>query len=62
MESGWMSRVTDIVSVAFAVRAGALASVTVKVMGKLPVVVGVPEMMPSLARMSPGGSALADQV
>ena len=62
MARGWMSAVTERVSVALAVRAGAPASVTVKVTGKLPVVVGVPERMPSLARTSPAGRALADQV
>ena len=48
--------------VAFAVRAGDPASVTLMEMGKLPVTVGVPEMTPLLPRVSPVGSPVADQV
>ena len=48
--------------VAFAVRAGDPASVTMMEMGKLPVTVGVPEMTPLLPRVSPVGSPVADQV
>ena len=59
---GWMAAVMEMLSVVLAVRAGEPASVTVKVMGKLPVVVGVPEMMPLLRRLSPTGSAVEDQV
>jgi len=53
---------TEMLRVAFAVKAGALASVTVKVMEELPVAVGVPERMPLLPRVSPAGNALEDQV
>ena len=53
---------TDRGRVVLAVKAGEPASVTVKATGKLPVVVGVPEMMPLLRRVNPAGSALADQV
>ena len=49
-------------SVAFAVRAGDPASVTLMEMGKLPVTVGVPEMRPLLPRLRPVGRPLADQV
>jgi len=36
--------------------------VTVKVIEELPVAVGVPERMPLLARVSPAGRPIADQV
>ena len=62
MVRGSISAVTETLRFAFVVSAGEPASVTVKVMGKLPVAVGVPEIMPSLAKMSPAGSALAYQV
>lgn len=53
---------TDKLKVAFVVREGEPASATVTVMGKLPVAVGVPEMIPLLARVRPAGSAAIDQV
>jgi len=59
---GWIEAMTEMLRVAFAVKAGALASVTVKVMEELPVAVGVPERMPLLPRVSPAGNALEDQV
>jgi len=62
MVRGWIAAVTAREIVAFAVREGEAESVTVKVMEELPVAVGVPERMPLLARVSPAGSAVADQV
>ena len=62
MVRGGIAAVTEMLRVAFAVKAGALASVTVKVMEELPVAVGVPERMPLLARVSPAGRPIADQV
>jgi uncharacterized protein YaiE (UPF0345 family) len=59
---GWIFGMTEMLSVAFAVKAGEPASVTVKVTGELPVAVGVPEMMPLVARVSPAGNVLEDQV
>ena len=62
MVRGRIAVVTEMLNVVFAVRAGEAESVTVKVMEELPVAVGVPERMPLLARVSPAGSAVADQV
>jgi hypothetical protein len=62
MVRGWIAAVTEMLSVAFAVRVGEAESATVKVIEELPVVVGVPEMMPLLPRVSPAGSPVADQV
>lgn len=53
---------TDKLNEVLALREGEPASVTVTVMEKAPVVVGVPEMIPLLVRVSPAGSAPADQV
>ena len=62
MDKGWIAATTDREIVAFAVRAGDPASVTLMEMGKLPVTVGVPEMRPLLPRLRPVGRPLADQV
>ena len=62
MVRGWIIEMTEMLRFAFAVKAGELASVTLTVMEKAPVVVGVPEMMPLLPRLSPAGRPLADQV
>jgi len=62
MDKGWIAATTDREIVAFAVRAGDPASVTLIEMGKLPVTVGVPEMTPLLPRASPAGRPLADQI
>jgi hypothetical protein len=59
---GWMAAVTEMLSVTFAVRVGEAESATVKVREELPGVVGVPEMMPLLARVSPAGRPVADQL
>jgi len=57
-----MAAVTEMLSIAFAVRAGEAESATLKVTLKVPVAVGVPEMIPLLPRVSPAGRPLADQV
>jgi hypothetical protein len=62
MVRGWMAAATVREIVAFAVRAGEAESVTVKVMEELPVAVGVPEIMPLLARVSPAGSPVVVQL
>lgn len=62
MIRGWIVALTDRVNAAFVVRVGEPASATVTTIGKLPEAVGVPEMMPLFVRVSPTGSALADQV
>jgi hypothetical protein len=59
---GWIAAVIDRLNVAFVVTEGEPASATVTVMGKLPVVVGVPEMIPLLERVRPAGSAPVDQL
>jgi len=59
---GWIAAATEREMVVFAVRAGDPASVTLMVMGKLPVTVGVPEMTPLLPRLSPVGRPETDQV
>ena len=59
---GWIAAATEREMVAFAVRAGEPASVTLMVRGKLPVTVGVPEMTPLLPRLSPVGRPETDQV
>ena len=62
MVRGGIAAVTEMLRVIFAVRAGEAESVTVKVIEELPVAVGVPERMPLLARVSPAGRPIADQV
>jgi hypothetical protein len=58
---GWIAAVTERLNVAFVVAEGEPASATVTVMGKLPAVVGVPEMIPLLERVRPAGRAAVDQ-
>lgn len=60
MIRGWTAAMIDRLNVAFVVRDGEPASVTVTTTGKLPEAVGVPEMAPLLASVSPTGSALED--
>jgi hypothetical protein len=62
MVRGRIAVVTEMLRVVLAVSVGEPASVTVKAMEELPVAVGVPEMMPLLARVSPAGRPVADQV
>jgi hypothetical protein len=62
MVRGAMAAVTDRVKLAFAVSAGEPASVTVMMMGKLPVVEGVPEMSPLCLSLRPAGRPVTDQV
>jgi hypothetical protein len=62
MMRGCTVSVTDRLNATFVVRVGEPASVTVTTIGKLPEAVGVPEMVPLFVRVSPAGSALADQL
>src|SRR5258708_7758644 len=62
MAGGGMAAVTASERLADAVLAGLWLSVTVTVMGKLPVAVGVPAMTPLLPRERPAGKPVRDQV